>query len=141
MANAQSTSSPLKASEDDSWADKLFENFESQPPQITPEQRDELESKFAGNPDGFWRRLALASLTQSGVELIRIMTNDDRDLALEYMRAQSAISEYATRLRSFADMMESASVRIGIALCSRDDMQTLMEEVKAEDSGQVVGPG
>jgi hypothetical protein len=141
MAKKQSTSRKAKQSESESADIKIFEDFEAQPRQITPEQRDEMETKFTGNPDGFWRRLALATLAESGARLIEIMLDDDRDLALEYMRAQTAIGEYATRLRNFADMMESASLRIGLALCSREDMPVLMEEAKAVDSGQAVGHG
>ena len=140
MATKQSTSRTTRK-QDREDLEKLAQDFEVQLAQITLEQRDELESIFTGNPDRIWRRLALASLTQSGAKLISIMTDDDRDLALEYMRARTAISSYATRLRSFADMMESASVRIGIALCSREDMPALMEEAKAVDSCQVVGHG
>ncbi len=57
------------------------------------------------------------------------------------MKANLEISDYSTRLRSFADMMESASVRIGLALCTREDMDALMEEAKATATGQEVGHG
>lgn len=141
MAKRSLPQPAAKQSESESGDIRIFENFEAQPPQLTAEQRDEMESAFTGSPDGFWRRLALATLAESGARLIEIMSDDDRDLALEYMRARGAIDGYATRLRSFADMMESASVRIGIALCSREDMPELMEEAKAVDSGQAVGHG
>lgn len=125
-----------KSSSEDRFADKLM----AQPAQLTPEQRDEMESMFTGNNRGYWRRLALASLARSMPALVDSVTGE-REVALEFMRAKFEISEYATQLRSFADMMDSASLRIGIALCSREDMSVLMEEAKAMDSGQVVGHG
>jgi hypothetical protein len=123
-----------------SWGEKLFKDFDAQPAQISAEQLDEMESTFTGNPSGLFRRTALASLARSGAELIEGVTRD-RETALEFVRVQDGISDYAKRLRSFADIMDSASVRIGIALCSREDMQTLMEEAKATACGQEVGHG
>jgi hypothetical protein len=47
----------------------------------------------------------------------------------------AAAMDYSKRLREFADMMERASTRIRVALCSRPDMRSVLEEAKTE-----VGP-
>ena len=99
-----------------------------------------MESMFTGNPAGYWRRVALASLARSGAELADGL-KDDRETALELGRAQHEIFAYSTRLRILSDMMESASVRIMVALCFREDAQALMEEAKATANGQEVGHG
>jgi hypothetical protein len=139
MAKQQSTTRTRKRQKS-SWEDRFAEKFTVQPARLTPEQRDEFELTFTGNDMGLWRRVGLASLARSSAELIESVTGD-REVALEFARAQDEISDYATRLRSFADMMDSASLRIGLALCSREDMLVLMEEAKAVNSGQAVAHG
>jgi hypothetical protein len=138
MAKKQSTSRRSGKADEAAFLEKFALQFKEQPPQITPDQCEQMETKFVDNTMAILRRVALASLTRSGSELVEVVTAE-RDMAIQTERARNYISDYAKRLRSFADMMESASTRMGIALCYREDMQTLMEQVKAEDSGQVVG--
>jgi len=63
---------------------------------------------------------------------------DGREDAPAFAVFKPSIDDYASRLREFADMMQTASVPVGIAICSRDDMLALVAEAKieAEDSGQ-----
>jgi hypothetical protein len=51
------------------------------------------------------------------------------------------IEDYADRLRTLADMMHSASMRLRIALCSREDMKSVLEEGKALEGDSGVGHG
>jgi hypothetical protein len=123
--------------DDDAFAEKLFRDFDAQPAQLTKEQVDKMEANFTGPSRQRSRRAALATLALSGKELTRNVTSE-RDSALALAVARVSIEEYASHLREFAEMMESAGTRIGVALCSRDDMNELLAEAKteAEDSGQ-----
>jgi hypothetical protein len=38
--------------------------------------------------------------------------------------------EYVERLKILAEMIKNASTRIGLAMCNREDMQTLFELAK-----------
>ena len=40
----------------------------------------------------------------------------------------SVATEYAKSLREFAQIMESASIRIRVALCSRSDMEAVLKD-------------
>jgi hypothetical protein len=120
------------------WENRFTDEFKAQPAQLTAEQREILDAHFSNNE--MWRRFALVTLSRSGAELIETV-NETRDNALHYARGADQASEYATILRSFADMMDTASMRLHIALCSRPDMQVILDEVKAVDAGYVVGHG
>ncbi|HEX3915525.1 MAG TPA: S24 family peptidase [Steroidobacteraceae bacterium] len=121
---------------DDEFAKKLLSDFDAQPAQITNEQLDAIEADFLGLGKRRSRRAALAAQAMSGIELTKAVTGD-RETALAFTVAEISITEYASHLREFADMMKSASARIGIALCSREDMRELYAE--AENSKQEVG--
>ena len=120
-----------KKNRDDAFAKKLLRDFDAQPAQITNEQLDKIEADFLGLSKRRSRRSALLSLTMSGMELTKTVTGDRED-ALAWAVASTCIHEYASRLREFADLMERASTRIGVALCSREDMRELVLEAEAE---------
>jgi hypothetical protein len=129
--NSTKTAAALDALDEDAFAEKLMSDFDAQPAQITKEQLDKIEANFSGLSRRRSRRCALATLAMSGMQLTKAVTGD-RDGALALAVARLSIGEYASHLRLFADMMESADTRIGIALCIREDMQELLLEAKAE---------
>jgi len=123
----------INALDHDAFAEKLLSDFDAQPAQITNEQLDEIEANFLGLSWRRSRRAALGTLAMSGMQLTKVIT-DDRKGAFALAVARLSIEEYASHLRALADMMECAGTRIGIALCSREDMEALLAE--AEGSGQ-----
>jgi hypothetical protein len=139
MSKRKSTARSRKT-RNETWEDQFADEFKAQPAQLTTEQVYEMESAFVDNGLGTVRRAALATLSRSGQQLMDSMLSD-RDAALSFARSYDQIADYTRRLRSFADMMESASVRIAVALCAREDMPILLDQVKAENSGQAVGHG
>ena len=118
---------------DEAALEKLLRDFDAQPARITNEQLDKIEADFLGLSNRRSRRSALLSLTMSGMELIKTVTGDRED-ALAWAVASTCIHDYVSRLREFADMMEGASTRIGVALCSREDMQAVIAEAEIEAS-------
>jgi hypothetical protein len=123
-----------------SWEDSFADDFLAQPAQITADERDQIETRAGGDDDAIVRRLALASLTRSGAELIESVSVS-REMAVSTAHAADRVEDYANRLRSLADMMRSASMRLNIALCAREDMESVLEEAKALEDGTDVGHG
>jgi hypothetical protein len=62
-------------------------------------------------------------------------------MAVSTAHVSDRIEDYAKRLRSLAEMMDSAAMRLSIALCAREDMESVLEEAKALDVGPQVGHG
>jgi len=108
--------------------DKLFSDFEAQPAQIT--DADKIDAEFVGLYDRRARRGALATLEKSGMELIGIVSGE-RDAAVAFAALSSAAEAYAKRLHLFAEMMDSASWRIRVALCNRADMASVLKDGEA----------
>lgn len=116
----------------------MADDFIAQPAQLTVKQIETVEARLSGNDIG--RRVALVALTKSGAELMEAFSGK-RDTALELVRVANAATAYAMLLRNVADLMDTASTRLNLALCSREDMQAILDEVKAVESGQAVGHG
>jgi hypothetical protein len=104
-------------------------DFEAQPPQFTQHEIFEIEKKFVDDASGILRRMALASLARSGKEL-RDAVMDDRAHALEFAKVCNGARDYAARLREFAGLMETASMRLMIGMCFREDGPQILEEGK-----------
>jgi hypothetical protein len=102
--------------------DQILRQFDAQPAPFTREVCDELEAQFTDVDSARCRRTALATLTRSGLELIEAVS--DKEGAATFTEAQELVLDYSRRLREFADLMASASARIGIALCSAPEART-----------------
>jgi hypothetical protein len=104
---------------------RLFEQLEAQLAQIT--DADKMEAQFLNGSDRRIRRAALLTLEKSGQQLIDGVTRD-RGTAVAMARVSSAAMDYAKSLHQFAEIMESASIRIRLALCSRSDMEAVLKD-------------
>ena len=111
--------------------EQLFEQLEAQPAQIAPANTDKIDANFVGISERRTRRAALWTLEKSGQELIDAITGE-RESAVAMACISTAAMDYSKRLREFADMMERASVRIRVALCSREDTVSVLEEAETE---------
>jgi hypothetical protein len=106
--------------------EKLFADLEAQPALI--ENADKMDAQFLSISERRTRRAALLTLEKSGQELIHGVTHD-RGLAISMACVAASASAYAESLREFSEIMESASVRIRLALCSRPDMESVIKEM------------
>lgn len=121
MANRKSTATPRLSSEDRTWL-----NFTHQPAQIEESLVDKIERDMrTAAPWSAWRRIALMSLTKSGAELIDAMKGD-HNIAESFANVAVNAKEYAGQLRALADMMDTASVRLYVALCGRPDVEKII---------------
>jgi hypothetical protein len=112
--------------------EKLFEQLEAQPAQI--EDADKMDAQFLKLSDRRTRRAVLLTLEMSGQQLLDAVTGD-RGIAVAMACVMSTAMEYAKSLREFAEIMESASFRIRLALCNRPDMAEVIKE--ADGPGEV----
>ncbi len=110
--------------------DQLAADFKAQPAQLTDEQWRQCEQRATANePFGPWRRIGLISLTKTGQEVIDMVR--EREGAVHLAAAADQIHRYADALKALAEMMEAASMRLNVALCWRDDCESVMAEAKA----------
>jgi hypothetical protein len=124
------TRKPTQQDREDAQIDKLFADLGAQPPQLSDEERIELENRFTSHEVEAWRRLLLGTLTQSGAELVKA-AKGDAELAVDMQCAAEQAKWYAERLREFACVIESAGRRIGLALCSRPDLEAIQAAAAA----------
>jgi hypothetical protein len=122
---------PKRPTEADIAAD-----FEAQPPQFTEQEIYDIERNFVDAGAGVLRRMALATLGLSGKEL-RDAVIGDRAHALEFAKVCNGARDYAARLMEFAGMMETASMRLMIGMCFRDDGPQILEEGKCAPAAEV----
>jgi hypothetical protein len=123
-------------------ADKIWQDFMRQPAQITPEQCDAMEQGFQHRivETGVARRMALASLARSGRELAEaIGRKAPREAAEAFAEAAAHIEDATDFYKAVTESMETAALRIKIALADRPDMSELLAAAKKNQSraGQV----
>ena len=114
---------------------KIADDFKRQAAQITMDTVAEMEATELN--DRAIRRLASASLTKSGAELVEAFQSK-RSTALAAAQTINSVEAYASRLRSLAELMDAARMRLGLAMCFRDDMHSLIAEAESVQSGQEV---
>ena len=116
----------------DQELEKFEQDFECMKPFLTDDVLGEIEQDMGSNqPWGPWRRVGLAFLTRSGEQLIESVESD-RDSAVAMAAAVNGTKDYAERLRELAKLMDTASTRLRMALCSRDDMEEIFQDAEAE---------
>jgi hypothetical protein len=104
----------------------VYRNFVEQPAQVSDEQVAEIEERYRA--DFIVLRLALASLARSGAYLAEGVDADEN--ARAFADVAQRTDELSERLKSLAALMQTASLRLELALCKRPDMQTLVEMAK-----------
>jgi hypothetical protein len=109
----------------------IFDKLEGQPAPIGPGDADKIDADFVGLSNRRTRRGTLMTLEMSGEQLTDSVTGE-RGLAVAMACLSIVADDYAKRLREFADMMESASLRIRVALCNRDDMESVLKAAETE---------
>ena len=104
---------------------ELFEELEAAEPWFTVDGLREVEAVWQESERT--RRAATAVLTKSGSELISTVL-EDRAVAVSLAGVSAALDGYLSRLDGLKEMLEHAQSRILLALCSRDDMRSVIEE-------------
>jgi hydrogenase maturation factor len=110
--------------------DALYARFLEQPAQLTTAQVNVLERRLC-TADAEWRKLALASLAKSGVELKERFAGS-REAAQLAAELLTVADDMGKRLHEIAAMLETASTRLMLSLCERPDMQELIAAARAQ---------
>lgn len=107
-----------------------YQQIRAMPAALTKEEMRKMEESFQKDLHGVARRAALAVLTNSCAYLFE-QIESDRAAATAIMDALFAIDEYLEHLRGVTETVAAASERLTVGLSLRDDMQEILEEVKA----------
>ncbi|WP_126286629.1 hypothetical protein [Burkholderia stagnalis] len=110
------------------FADRIFEQIEAAPALISKDDVQSIENVIAR--DSF-RRAALLFATSSGAELCRKIEND-REFARAVAHVHEELGSVVERYRELASLIHTVDARLMIALCGREDMQEIIQEVRQE---------
>lgn len=130
------TSSRAGQAREEAQALRMFKQFAKSPAMLTEDMFTEIERGLSTGADGVTRRCGLAMMIKSGRELVDLAQGKRESAVLLAMGAECA-KHSAERLRELAGIMDSAHARLLLALASREDM----EEVLAEGKAEVVADG
>jgi tRNA-dihydrouridine synthase len=114
--------------------DKLFHTTKALPPVITEKQLDSIEQRMADPNDQITRRAALILITRPAKWLFDTVEND-RTAAVAFAQVGDVAEKYAKFLDELAQIVRISSTRIMVALCSRADMQSVINEAKEKSDG------
>ena len=99
---------------------------------MSQDQMLELDRQFMSGSYGVARRFGLGVYTISGKHLIdQIKSN--RTTAVAFAVAADRIEECVKATRTLADDLERAAWRMRVALCTREDMETVIAESRKQD--------
>jgi len=107
----------------------MMRQLRNAPALFTQEDLYELEASIKEDKDGVTRRIALAVLTQSGAEFLQAVA-DNREFAVEIAKESDCLTHYVKRLRMLTEWMDTAQVRMVLALAKRRDMDSVLDEAK-----------
>jgi hypothetical protein len=76
------------------------------------------------------RRVALSFLAKPFGEMAKRIGDAKREGAVAMAAAMPALKESAVKYARIAELFTAAEIRIGLALCQREDMKEILEEAK-----------
>ena len=109
---------------------RIFDDVMNCEPLLNKEDMADLERELSGSGSlAVARRIGLATATQGGEWFKKL--SEDRTLAVIVAGQLAAIDSGATALRELAGVIESAALRVRVALCAYSDLERVMAESKA----------
>src|SRR5579871_985907 len=109
---------------------RIHNEFMRQPAQLSDAQVREIEERCGSDLERVWRRMALLSLSKSAAELKeRFACN--RPSAQVAAQLAAVSEEMAGRLRALSDLLHTASTRLWMVLCVREDASELLSAAEA----------
>ena len=113
--------------DEDVFADRMLERLEAMPPLLEKAQVYEIEDRVQKD---VMRRAALAVASLSGAGLCKSI-EEDRDFAVSAAAIFSELEGLQEKYKALADIFGDLHGRLMLALCSRDDMNAVLEEGRA----------
>lgn len=110
-------------------AQQLYLKVRKSPATMTNEEVYALENAIQGDPFGMTRRLAFATLSQSGKHILDSVKKD-REFAVGSAAMMDNIGSYRKALQGLLDHVTAAEVRLMVAMAQRKDMHEIFAEAK-----------
>jgi hypothetical protein len=126
--NTKPAKTKRKGKSPGSWDDKFVSKLLKEPPVLTDKQVSGIEHKIQRDA---YRRTALVFLAKPFKEMAEKFAKD-RKGAVAFADVAYGARAMAQRYKSLSDLLESASMRIEVALCSREDFREVLEEGKPD---------
>lgn len=114
----------------DRQAMQLLQKIKKSPPLASEQDAFELDRSFREDCNGVMRRMILVMLTKSGRELVENV-GKDRAFAVALADVYQHTRGCIERHEALMDLLKAAELRMMIALCTRGDMQQVIDESAA----------
>ena len=125
MAKTKSSAVGQKSGQiDEVFAQRMLEKLRAAPALMTIEEVYDFDDKVRVDNDGFARRMALATFTRPGAEILDLIGSDDKFAAACAWQFR-AVSEYIGRLEQLFELMKALQAKLRVALATRSDMAAL----------------
>jgi len=105
----------------------IYHRIRAMPAAITEAQLVQMETNFGKDSYGPTRRTALAVLSRP-CEHLFAQIESDRTTAVAIAAARASIADYLAHLAAVIETMKAAELRLTVALCVREDMETVIAE-------------
>lgn len=115
------------AMDDDVFADRVFEQLEAAPPILEKGVMLKLEELIQKDQ---MRRFAFACMTIDGKKLCDDIAND-REFAVIASGLSTELGNIKGRYQALVELFNELERRLILALCSREDMEQVIEEGKS----------
>lgn len=119
------------------FANSIFAEVKGAGPSISEVQLKEIDQWASRDREGSTRRAALMVLTRPGSWLIDTVERD-REAAVAFADVRRAVDGYVDGLKELTRLLESSSARIMVALCGREDAESVIAEA-ANPEGELAG--
>ena len=110
--------------------ERAYRRFRASPAQLTPGQVAMIDATFAQDEYREGRRIVLQMLTKSGRELAA-MVQESRGHDVAIAQAMEVAKEIERNMQAFSKLAQATAIRLGLALCDRDDMDEVIAEARA----------
>lgn len=131
---AKHSSKPISTAE----ANRIFDRVKRAPAICTEDDVARVDQELMNGSLALNRRVALFILTRPGKFAID-MARGDRKEAVAVADGVLGIRDTVRRMRELADILEAAEWRLAVALCEREDMESIYAEAK--ETAPEVGHG
>ena len=135
MKASNSIAKGKKSRVTDKEADRIFNQLKKAPATCIEDDVGDIDRDLMTGNAGVMRRVAIMLLTKPGKFVIDL-AKGDRAHAVSMAEGMLSIRHEVKRLRELADIMQSAEMRMGVALCIRADMQEILAEAKAMEANR-----
>ena len=122
------TQAKLSASrkKEDAEIDALLSKLDNEGPQVPYRMTEEVDARLKSD----WVRRASIAFLERPFKEMTTKFAEDRQTAITFAVLYHKLPETIERYKGLAGLLETAKIRLMIALCSREDMEAVLEEAR-----------